>query len=83
MRGEALLVCLLLFGCERKAPGPRECVAFATFVLSARAPQAAHDGLVRDCLVTPYDYDLFSCVDRTRSLRSCRARLELRRRRLE
>jgi hypothetical protein len=94
MRQRALLVCLLLAGCERKAPGPADCVALADLTLgptvssaaTARradwptAPRAAHDELVRQCLTTPFDYAMLACVERSGALRACYHRLELRRR---
>jgi hypothetical protein len=80
MRQRALLVCLLLAGCERRAPGPGECVAFADLALGRPAPRAAHEELVRQCLTTPFDYEMLACVERTGAYRACQAGLELRRR---
>ncbi|HVJ15843.1 MAG TPA: hypothetical protein VM686_10380 [Polyangiaceae bacterium] len=72
MRCTALLVCVLLAGCERKAPGPVECVTFARQALGNFTTQAAHDELVQRCLTTPYPRTLLQCVDRTGDLRTCR-----------
>jgi hypothetical protein len=64
----ASLVALLAIGCERVAPGPDECVAFAQAWLHARRPasrleaDAAFDDLVRHCLTEPYDRELVGCV---------------------
>ena len=79
MRAPALLVFLLLAGCERKAPGPEECVAFAHNALGPRAPRGAHHELVRQCLLTPFDDAMLSCVEQSGAYRACLARLELRR----
>jgi hypothetical protein len=55
-------------GCERRAPGPDECVAFAeAWVRRHRAPtrleaDTAFDELVRTCLTDPYDRELVACV---------------------
>jgi hypothetical protein len=64
----ASLVALLAIGCERVAPGPDECVAFAQAWLHARRPASrleadtAFDELVRRCLTEPYDRELVDCV---------------------
>jgi len=55
-------------GCQRQAPGPDECVAFAeAWMRRHRAPtrldaDAAFDELVRTCLTDPYDRELVACV---------------------
>lgn len=55
-------------GCQRQAPGPDECVAFAeAWMRRHRAPtrldaDAAFDELVRTCLTSPYDRELVACV---------------------
>lgn len=70
----------LLAGCERKAPGPSECVAFAEFVVTATEEawrthpalrQAQVNEHVRRCLTTPYDDELLACVAQTRRYRLC------------
>lgn len=72
LTGRALLAPILLaslaLGCERAAPGPDECVAFAESWLRARRPatpletDTAFDELVRRCLTEPYDRELVGCV---------------------
>lgn len=63
-----LVLGLLAFGCEREAPGPDECVAFAGAWLRTRRPataleaETAFDSLVRRCLTEPYDRQLVACV---------------------
>jgi hypothetical protein len=82
----ALAFTLLLAGCERKAPGPAECVAFAeivmTFTEEARTPpelyQAQLNEHVRRCLTTPYDDELIACVAETRRFRRCLRAFSLR-----
>jgi hypothetical protein len=80
---------LIALGCERAAPGPDECVAFAETWLRARRPatrleaDTAFDELVRRCLTEPYDRDLVACVVGGQNPDRCRVdyarRLELRR----
>jgi hypothetical protein len=80
---------LIALGCERAAPGPDECVAFAETWLRARRPgtrleaDTAFDELVRRCLTEPYDRDLVACVVAGKNPDSCRVdyarRLEARR----
>lgn len=59
---------VLWAGCQRQAPGPDECVAFAeAWMRRHRAPtrldaDAAFDELVRTCLTDPYDRELVACV---------------------
>lgn len=59
---------LWVTGCQRQAPGPDECVAFAeAWMRRHRAPtrldaDAAFDELVRTCLTDPYDRELVACV---------------------
>jgi hypothetical protein len=74
----ASLVALLAIGCERVAPGPDECVAFAQAWLHARRPASrleadtAFDELVRRCLTEPYDRELVDCVVRGHNQEGCR-----------
>jgi hypothetical protein len=71
----ALLVC----ACERKAPGPRECQAFAYRVLGFREAielrdprlRAAVDELMVKCLTVPYDRKLLSCVETSSQTQAC------------
>jgi hypothetical protein len=86
-----LLFCVLTLGCQRKLPGPEECRAFALaslgiepetpavalsrqLTLTARA-----DELTRQCLTTPWDYQLLDCLGRSRSSRACLMSFEARR----
>jgi len=83
-RARALLAWgLLLAGlgsCQRKAPGPDECVAFAKVWVQRRPVAAGHalvapdpfDDLVRDCLTTPYDRVLVECVINGKAPERCR-----------
>ncbi|HKO94534.1 MAG TPA: hypothetical protein VJU61_25445 [Polyangiaceae bacterium] len=66
--------------CQRKAPGPTECLAFAKIWLQqskfesvlAQAPQEAFDELVMRCLTEPYDRALVECVISKQRPDSCR-----------
>lgn len=64
--------------CERKAPGPDECVAFAEAWMRARRPATpldadnAFDELVRRCLTEPYDRELVTCVVGGQNQERCR-----------
>jgi len=82
----------LAVACERKAPGPKECRAFAlaAFGLSAEEQLAGGtrrslslrdevDGLTRECLVVPYDRQLLRCLSETGRSRACRIAFERRR----
>src|SRR5262249_2701925 len=60
---------LALLGCQRKAPGPDECLAFAKAWVGGRHLAPARAGavdpfeeLVRECLTAPYDRALVECV---------------------
>jgi hypothetical protein len=77
---------LLMLSCERKAPGPAECLRFAEEAVSmsadnplvqSRAEQEV-DEETRRCLTTPYDRALLACVERTRQGRACFAEFKLR-----
>lgn len=84
-----LTVGLLTVGCQRAAPGPEECVAFAESWLRGRRPatqleaDTAFDELVRRCLTEPYDRELVGCVVGGQNQDRCRVdyvrRAELRR----
>lgn len=75
-------------GCQRKAPGPDECVAFAYravgVVHSAQLRQAAVreriDDLTTRCLTTPFDRELLKCVELSERPRACLLAFEARRR---
>jgi hypothetical protein len=80
---------LIALGCERAAPGPDECVAFAETWLRSRRPatrleaDTAFDELVRRCLTEPYDRELVECVVSGQNPDRCRVdyarRIEVRR----
>ena len=78
---------VLAGACERKAPGPAECRAFALAVagvageegLGSGRLRADVDELTRECLVTPYDRQMLRCFDETGRLLACRIALERRR----
>ena len=69
-----------LGGCQRKAPGPDECLAFAKIWLQqrkfdslvAQAPEEAFDELVARCLTEPYDRALVECVVSKQRPENCR-----------
>ena len=66
----ALLASATCLGCQRKAPGPEECLQFADVWMRAERPERysqlavenAFDQLVVRCLTEPYDRELVSCV---------------------
>jgi hypothetical protein len=72
---------LTLNGCQRKAPGPDECVAFAKVwvqqdkVSLRRSLVGADpfDDLVRECLTTPFDRALVECTLGGTAPQRCRA----------
>lgn len=72
---------LALSSCQRKAPGPDECVAFAKFwvrqdkVSLRRSLVGADpfDELVRECLTTPFDRALIECALGGTAPQRCRA----------
>ncbi|HEU4581885.1 MAG TPA: hypothetical protein VFS67_26705 [Polyangiaceae bacterium] len=75
--GAGLLLALL--GCQRKAPGPDECLAFAKVWVESRhlaqVPLSAVDPfeeLVRECLTAPYDRALVECVLNGKAPERCR-----------
>jgi hypothetical protein len=84
VRALVLLACggvlAALTGCQRQAPGPDECVAFAEVWVqrrhanAERSPAAANafDELVRDCLTQPYDRALVECVINGKAPERCR-----------
>jgi hypothetical protein len=70
---------LTLLGCQRKAPGPDECLAFAKVWVESRhldkLPIGAVDPfeeLVRECLTAPYDRALVECVLNGKAPDRCR-----------
>lgn len=76
-----------LTGCERRAPGPDQCVAFAERALGVRWEQARRfprqrevfEALVIECLVEPYDRELLDCVRVRGTTRACYAGYRARR----
>lgn len=86
----ALPLCLLAapnLGCQRKAPGPDECVAFAYRALGVvTAEQLRHpelrariEELTTRCLTTPFDREFLQCVEGTGRTRACTIAFEARR----
>jgi hypothetical protein len=85
------LLFLLATGCARRLPGPLECRAFALGSLGveqdtpaavlSREPRlsAKAEELTRECLTTPWDYQLLNCLGTGRSSRACLGRFEARR----
>ena len=75
----AVAVAAALLGCERKAPGPAECSAYArAFVrdprdnaLLAVELQSKIDAITQLCLTTPYDRELIACAQSTGRARAC------------
>jgi hypothetical protein len=69
----------ILFGCDRKAPGPVECSEFAeAFVGYSREDehttpreQAELDDMTHLCLTVPFDRALIACARNTRQPRAC------------
>jgi hypothetical protein len=88
--GSLLLLLLAFSGCVRKLPGPAECRAFAlaahgiepgtpaSRVARLRAGASAEE-MTRQCLTTPWDYKLLSCLQTTGNSPLCLARFEQRR----
>jgi hypothetical protein len=81
-----LSLVLLATACERKAPGPDECIAFAVqavgggqALLRRAELRDQVDELTQRCLTTPYDRRLLSCMQTTGNLRACVAQFERRR----
>src|SRR5687768_5403271 len=67
-----------LAGCQRKAPGPDECVSFARASYGLRptgklrpAEKQKVDELIRECLLTPFDRELLQCTLEGGSPRAC------------
>jgi len=82
---------LLMSGCARRLPGPAECRAFALGSLGVDPATPASalsyhpeidqraEELTRQCLTTPWDYQLLSCLQNGGSHRYCLARFQARR----
>jgi hypothetical protein len=88
LRAQCFLISVLAAcgGCERKAPGPAECVRFAYLAYGVARVDAAlpgriqgHvDALIRTCLTSPYDRMLLQCFEETRQMRTCLREFEAR-----
>jgi hypothetical protein len=75
----------LLFGtgCQRRAPGPDECVKFAemTFghsfesLIDYADEKSAFDKLVNTCLTAPFNRQVFVCADESRAPMACLRRV--------
>ena|SRR5690242_4159300 len=90
LAGSLFVALLALGGCARKLPGPAECRAFAlaahgiepdapaSRVMHLRAAARAEE-MTRQCLTTPWDYKLLSCLQTTGSTQFCLSRFEQRR----
>jgi hypothetical protein len=82
----ALALATSLFGCQRKAPGPAECLELAYTSYGVRSPRdlrvpgmkARIDELTTECLLTPYDRELVECTREGASPRSCMRAFKLR-----
>jgi hypothetical protein len=83
----SLVASVVLPGCERKAPGPDECLSFAYHVhgvtngedVRLARVRAEVDELTRECLVTPYDREYLRCIVESRRVRWCQAAFAQRR----
>ena len=80
MTRSALLIVLgLVAGCQRKAPGPEECVTLAYRMFGVQSGRELADPRVRarvdeqiqECLVTPYDHELVRCLEQGVRARVC------------
>jgi hypothetical protein len=88
MRRALFFLALVLGACQRKAPGPEECVHYAyraVGVVQAEELERASvrekvDELTRICLVTPFDREFISCVEATGRTRACGAEFGYRQR---
>lgn len=78
----AIYCCFLAsfgLGCQRKAPGPEECRAYAyravgvtrTEQLRRAEVRESVDDLTVKCLTTPYDRELLQCVEATGRVHAC------------
>lgn len=78
---------LVLGGCQRKAPGPGECRAFALRVYGLHSEEEIQrqasldqiDELTTECLVTPYDRELLACVEQGGAMGRCLGQFSARR----
>jgi hypothetical protein len=73
------LMGLAVLGCERKAPGPIECAAYAQAFVRVPgdderltlALESKIDDVTQLCLTTPYDRQLIACAQSTGRARDC------------
>jgi hypothetical protein len=92
LRAPAFALLLALCACDRKAPGPDECRAFALAALGLsseeelagasprrRAVRDDVDAITRECLVMPYDREFLRCTLETGRGRACRLAFDHRR----
>jgi hypothetical protein len=78
-RSALVFVLALVAGCQRKAPGPEECVALAYHLFGVQSERdlenprvrAKVDEQIQECLVTPYDRELVLCLERGGRARTC------------
>lgn len=78
-RSALLLVLGLVAGCQRKSPGPEECVALAHRLFGVQSERdladphvrARVDEQIQECLVTPYDHELVRCLAQGVRARVC------------
>ena len=76
---QLVVLAATLLGCERRAPGPEECSAYArAFVrdplddaIVAIELQSKIDAITQLCLTTPYDRQLIACAQSTGRARAC------------
>ncbi len=69
MRPLPLLTVVFVLSCQRRAPGPAECVDFAWQAFGLRVDsvvsprvRAEVDALTTTCLTEPYDYEMLECT---------------------
>jgi hypothetical protein len=72
-----------LLSCQRKAPGPEECAAFAEAVVGggryiSPVIDAQIERQTQECLTRPYDRELLRCVLLTHQARVCLASFRVR-----
>lgn len=86
--GWPILLLVSSLGCERKAPGPQECLQFAYRAYGISDPSLLElrpgiadkiDDLIQRCLTTPFDRELIACVDANLPMRACLIEFQARR----
>lgn len=91
MRRALFVAAVVLSACQRKAPGPAECLRYAYRVhhveteaqLTTPRLRDQVDELTRMCLTTPFDRQLLACVESTGRVRACSVEFEYRLRRAQ